>query len=97
LPHSDPRRFFYNSSEGYTKKVETLDKPIDGICVFEENISPMWEDPINGNGCDLSVKEKFSFTDLPDIWSRLVFGVIGETFPRASDIVGCRIVDKHFD
>jgi translation initiation factor 4E len=57
LPHSDPRQIFCerNQTHQITRKV-TNDRTIEAIAVFEDGINPTWEDPINAEGSDFSVK-----------------------------------------
>ncbi len=57
LPHSDPSKIFCERGQHQTivKKVGN-DKTIEAIAVFEEGITPIWEDPINTIGVDFSVK-----------------------------------------
>lgn len=74
--------------------IENLQKNIEAIGVFESEVQPAWESPVNSEGSDLTIRKKFEFESLNYYWDRLVFAVIGETFPHSEEITGCRIVEK---
>ena len=96
LPHSDPTKLFFNRKENVRKVIAERHKHIDGIGLFEEGVQPAWEDEVNKNGSDILARKEFEWDKLKDLWTRLVFAVIGETLPYSELIVGVRIIDKYY-
>jgi hypothetical protein len=72
-----------------------INQSIEALSVFEQGVTPRWEDPANANGCDIKTKQTCSdLTKIDEMWNNLVFAVIGETLPHSAEITGCRVVDK---
>ena len=95
FPHADPASLFEDPDTKMKVIVEGLNKSIEAIGVFQDSISPAWEDPINAQGCDLCIRRYQSdFHTLKELWEKLVLSVIGETLPHNHEIAGCRVVDK---
>lgn len=93
LPHSDPKFFFVDSSKGEEKVPVGLNSPIESIGVFEYGVDPAWEDKANTTGCDFFCRIP-SDGDMKSIWQKVVFSLIGETFPNSETVTGVRIVDR---
>jgi hypothetical protein len=93
LPHADPRLIFTDYPQGTRRTYGDI--KIDAVGVFQTGIEPAWEDPMNRQGCDISLKVRVNFDVLKEIWDRLVFGIIGETVPSSHKITGVRIVEKY--
>jgi len=87
IDHSDPHYLF---SKIFTEEAAS----VEAVCIFEQGIEPAWEDPVNVEGCDISVRKKFDPQKLKEFWNKLVFSIIGETLPFSEEVAGCRIVDK---
>jgi hypothetical protein len=94
LPHSTPNFYFSNFKEGLERRIEGVPSPIEAVGVFEEGILPAWEDPVNAKGSDFNFRKQMDESTLRKNWKKLVFSLIGETFPASEDVVGVRIVDK---
>lgn len=98
LPHSAPSQLFsvYESDGSIRKRVIVdINQSIEALSIFEQGVTPRWEDPANTNGCDIKTKQTCSdLTKIDEMWNNLVFAVIGETLPYSSEITGCRVVDK---
>ena len=98
LPHSAPSQLFsvYESDGSIRKRVIVdINQSIEALSIFEQGVTPRWEDPANTNGCDIKTKQTCSdLAKIDEMWNNLVFAVIGETLPYSSEITGCRVVDK---
>ena len=94
LPHSTPNFYFSNYKESTERRIEGVPAPIEAVGVFLQGVSPAWEDPVNAKGSDFSFRKGMDEHVLKEIWKKLVFSLVGETFPESQEIVGVRIVDK---
>jgi hypothetical protein len=94
LPHSTPNFYFSNFKESTERRIEGVPAPIESVGVFMTGVNPAWEDPVNAKGSDFSFRKSMEEQSLKEVWKRLVFTLIGETFPSSEDVIGVRIVDK---
>jgi translation initiation factor 4E len=95
LPHAHPMTLFENPNTKVKTIIESINQSIEAIAVFEEKVKPIWEDPVNKNGSHFSFElDILKISKIKDVWDKIVFSVIGETFPYSEDITGCRIADK---
>lgn len=94
LPHSTPNFYFSNYKESTERRIEGVPAPVEVVGVFVLGVIPAWEDPVNEQGSDFSFRKPMEEQSIKDIWKKLVFTLIGETFPSSEDIIGVRIVDK---
>jgi hypothetical protein len=62
--------------------------------LFEEDVYPTWEDPVNELGADFSIKQGFDLDKLARVWELLVPTLIGESLAFSKALTGARIVDK---
>mmetsp|Transcript_12485 Transcript_12485/g.12552 ORF Transcript_12485/g.12552 Transcript_12485/m.12552 type:complete len:130 (-) Transcript_12485:31-420(-) len=76
------------------KNFEGMTQPIEAIGIFEEAIIPAWENEVNKFGSDFSFKRPYNREEIKNIWTRLVYALIGESFYLPEQITGIRIVDK---
>jgi len=69
---------------------------IDAIMIFQEGISPEWEDTANANGghFQIHLKPPTGGGQIDEYWNNLVLAVIGETMDGGNNITGVRLVDK---
>ena len=61
---------------------------MEAFSIFKENIEPQWEDKENQFGGEFSVL--FPSIEAPDVdstWEKLVFSIIGNTFPFLSEVI----------
>lgn len=63
--------------------------------MFKSGVEPKWEDPANETGGSfiLELKE-VQPSQIDQIWKLLVFQLLGNTFPLASQVTGFRILDR---
>eukprot|EP00358_Blepharisma_japonicum_P003893 CAMPEP_0202949918 /NCGR_PEP_ID=MMETSP1395-20130829/16742_1 /ASSEMBLY_ACC=CAM_ASM_000871 /TAXON_ID=5961 /ORGANISM="Blepharisma japonicum, Strain Stock R1072" /LENGTH=161 /DNA_ID=CAMNT_0049653365 /DNA_START=89 /DNA_END=574 /DNA_ORIENTATION=+ len=93
LPHADPTFLFVDESN-MQKNFEGMSQSIEAIGIFEREIIPAWEDGVNKLGSDYSFKRPYNRDEIKNIWTRLAFALIGETFYLPDQITGIRVVDK---
>ena len=55
------------------------------LFIMKDNIKPIWEDPSNRKGGCFSYK--ILNKDVPEIWKKLSFGLIGESVSNNNDFV----------
>ena len=94
LPHSTPDFYFSNFKENLERRIEGVPAPIEAVGVFQEGVFPAWEDPVNAKGSDFSFRKQMDERAVKKNWKKLVFSLVGETFPYSEEVVGVRIVDK---
>lgn len=94
LPHSTPDFYFSNFKENLERRIEGVPAPIEAVGVFQEGVFPAWEDSVNAKGSDFSFRKQMDERTVKKNWKKLVFSLVGETFPNAEEVVGVRIVDK---
>lgn len=95
LPHSTPNFYFSNYKDNTERRIVGIPAPIEAVGIFVQGVFPAWEDPVNEKGSDFSFRKPMDEQSIKEIWKKLVFSLIGETFPDSEDVVGVRIVDKN--
>ena len=75
-------------------QVQGLPVRISGMSMFEQNVKPEWEDPVNKNGGQFQINFKSTLAFLQKIWDKLVFSVVTSQFKDADMISGIRLLDK---
>lgn len=94
LPHSTPNFYFSNHKDNTERRIVGIPAPIEAVGIFVQGVCPAWEDPVNAKGSDFSFRKPMDEHSIKEIWKKLVFSLVGETFPESEDVVGVRIVDK---
>jgi hypothetical protein len=95
LHHANPSTLFENPFTKAKLIIESINQAIEAIGVFESGVEPLWNDPSNVRGSDFYFEIDFTENSrLKDLWDKLVFTLIGETFNVSEEVVGCRVVDK---
>jgi hypothetical protein len=94
LPHGSPVMLFENPESRVKVIIESINHSIEAVCVFDStfNLSPNSISHKPGSIFNFEI-DSFEFNKTKEIWDRLVFSVIGETFPCSEEMNGCRIVD----
>lgn len=70
------------------------DHEVESLSLFRDGIKPMYEDPMNKNGCDIQIKAQ-RIDQLQGIWEDVVLNLIGENFDHSGKYMcGARIVHK---
>lgn len=67
-------------------------KLIDGFSIFQAGVEPMWEDPVNAKGLDLTARGVSPGENAQKDIINAVLRMCGETFPAW--VVGVRLVVK---
>ena len=67
---------------------------VNGMSLFQKNIQPEWEDPVNRNGGQFRIDFKSNLPFLQVIWEKLVFSVVTDAFENADMLSGIRLLDK---
>ena len=60
---------------------------------FKNNIKPFWEDPLNVNGCEFSVKNNFNLVLFQELWMDSILKIVSCSSDLVEHINGIRIVD----
>ena len=95
IPHSNPSTLFEGSESRVKVIVEAINSAIEAICIFDSSVEPKLADPVNKTGSDFFFElESFDTNGIRTTWDKLVFSLIGETFPSSLDVVGCKVIDK---
>ncbi|KAF8821009.1 putative eukaryotic initiation factor-4E [Cardiosporidium cionae] len=74
-----------------------LQQEVDGLMIFKDGVSPMWEDPANKCGGHLEFKflaHMIGKGQIDEYWNNLVLALIGDTLECGDLITGVRMVDK---
>jgi translation initiation factor 4E len=74
------------------KKVLVDGREIKALAIFRENIEPKWEDPLNSNGCELTIAKSISLEATDVHWESIVLALIGEILDSDQNICGARCV-----
>lgn len=74
-------------------------KRISTLSVFQKDVEPRWEDPVNNSGSEFRFTlqpsgEKSTYPFLNQLWEDFVVDLISGRIPHAQEIVGIRMVDK---
>lgn len=70
---------------------------VDALMIFRENISPMWEDPMNAEGGHFEYKifpGDYPPSQIDEFWNNIVLAIIGSNLKCFHIITGIRLVDK---
>jgi len=67
---------------------------INGMSLFQRNIQPEWEDPVNKQGGQMRIDFRSTLSFLQKIWEKLVFNVVTDNFDGADMLSGIRLLDK---
>ena len=61
---------------------------------FEKGVKPTWDDPLNIDGAEWSIRKFNGLKDISDMWMTALLDLVGETFDYSHHIKGIRIVDS---
>ena len=98
--YSAPSSLFYDDVNNMIRKFKARDndpeeKVVDSINLFKRGIKPMWEDPLNQNGCSYDINLKgLAAEQIDDIWRSLVLCLVTDNFPFVQYVTGVRILDR---
>ena len=95
LPHGNPLMLFENPETKVKLIIESINHSIEAVSLLESGID---------SSTDLNLPKPSSmfcfeidsleFGKTKEAWDRVVFSLIGETFPYSEEIDGVRVVDK---
>ena len=85
-----PSELFYNGK--YKPKFLKPEREVSSVSLFRENIDPKWEDPMNTNGGEISIRKFKNLKELDEFWEKVSIYSIGEQFNHL--VTGVRIVDS---
>jgi len=96
LPHQDVKNFFYNeeSKQLNVHQIDGEEKRINGFSLFEYNIQPEWEDPVNEQGGEWKFDFKAPIAVVQKLWEKLVFQTVTGEFAEVDKLCGVRLLDK---
>lgn len=107
-----PSKIFYKKDFGKPYYVfnDGTERNVSAISIFKKGIEPKWEDPMNINGGEISIRKFFknkkndnrndaknsddTLEILEEFWNNLVLFCITEQSKAAKYITGIRIVDS---
>ena len=75
-------------------QVNGLPCRVTGMSMFQSQVKPEWEDPVNKNGGQFQINFKSNLPFLQTIWDKLVFSIVTGEFDGADMISGIRLLDK---
>ena len=67
---------------------------MNGFSLFEYNIQPEWEDPVNEQGGEFKYDFKAPIAVVQKLWEKLVFQTITGEFTECDKLCGVRLLDK---
>ena len=76
-----------------TKKIKRVNATPCAYSFFRNDIFPCWEDPINTNGFEYSIKNGHDLKKLQNEWMNCILHLIGNKNPIMCHINGIRMVD----
>lgn len=76
-----------------TKKIKRVNATPCAYSFFRNDIFPCWEDPMNTNGFEYSIKNSTDLKKLQNEWMDCILQLIGDEDPILSHINGIRMVD----
>lgn len=95
LPHGNPLMLFENPETKVKVIIESINHSIEAVCLLEAGTDPHTEiNSAKPSSMFCFEIDSFEFAKTKEVWDRLVFSLIGETFPCSEEIAGCRVVDK---
>ena len=95
IPHSNPSTLFESSENRVKVIIESINSSIEAICIFDSTIDPKPNDSVSKTGSDFFFElDSFDSNGIKTIWDKIVFSLIGETFPSSLDVIGCKVIDK---
>ena len=66
--------------------------------IFKNGVEPKWEDPANQVGgsfiLEYLLQPDTSQDDIDCLWRRIVFSIVGNSFPYADQVTGFRFMDR---
>ena len=78
----------------YSVQVKGQTVRVNGMSLFQRNIQPEWEDPVNKQGGQFRIDFKSNLPFLQELWEKLVFSLITDEFEGADMLSGVRLLDK---
>jgi hypothetical protein len=94
LPHGSPVMLFENPESRVKVIIESINHSIEAVCLFESGFELSPDATSNKSGSVFYFEiDSFEFNKTKDVWDRLVFSLIGETFLCSEEMNGCRVVD----
>jgi len=76
-----------------TKKIKRVDATPCAYSFFRNDVFPCWEDPMNTNGFEYSIRNGADLNKLHDEWMECILNLIGNKESIMSHINGIRVVD----
>ncbi len=64
------------------------------MSLFQREIQPEWEDPVNKQGGQFRIDFKSNLPFLQTVWEKIVFSVVTDAFDGADMLSGIRLLDK---
>lgn len=61
---------------------------------FEKGVKPTWDDPLNIDGAEWSIRKFNGLKDISNMWMTALLDLVGEMFDYSHHIKGIRIVDS---
>src|SRR5574343_138135 len=94
LPHGNPLMLFENPDSKVKVIIESINHSIEAVSLLEAGTDPVSElNSSKPSSMFCFEIDSFEFNKTKEVWDRLVFSLIGETFPCSEEMVGCRVVD----
>lgn len=76
-----------------TKKIKRVDATPCAYSFFRNDVFPCWEDPMNTNGFEYSIRNSADLNQLQNEWMECILNLIGNKESILSHINGIRVVD----
>jgi translation initiation factor 4E len=96
-----PSLYFYNKDVGkpYLSLNNGTSREVSAISIFKNEIEPKWEDPLNKNGGEFSIRKfiktsKDSLEVMDEFWNSLLLFVLSGSSKVSESITGIRVVDS---
>lgn len=81
-------------SDGYTiKKIKRNSATPCAYSFFRSSVKPCWEDPMNNNGFEFSIKLAKDFDKFQELWMNSILNLISNKKEIYKTITGVRVVD----
>ena len=75
------------------KRIKSTGQIPSALSFFSKGIDPSWEDPMNENGAEWSIRKFKDISGVDELWTNLLVTLISEDFENSEHINGIRIVD----
>lgn len=85
-----PSIFFYDGIN--YKKMKSTNQTPSAYSLFKDNVFPAWEDALNKDGFEFSIKF-YNNNNIDNIWLNYLLNIIGNNYEHIDKLNGIRIVD----